>query len=183
MATTTTNITAEEYLRLPDSGQPTELVRGEVLTMNPPNSRHGQICSKIARLIGNYAEEHDLGHVVCNDSGVITGRDPDTVRGADIAFYSYEKVPRGPLPQGYLPVPPDLVIEVLSPNDRRSQLLAKVAEYLDAGVTAVCVLDDESRRAELYYQDKPTDTIEERESLEIPEILGEFTVSVGQFFQ
>ena len=34
-------------------------------------------------------DEHDLGHVLSNDSGVITERDPDTVRGADISFYSY----------------------------------------------------------------------------------------------
>ena len=89
-------LTAEEYVRLPDRGVPTELIRGKVVARNVPAPRHGQICSKIDRLLGNYADEHDLGHVVVNDSGVLTERNPDTVRGADVAFYSFRRLPRGP---------------------------------------------------------------------------------------
>lgn len=183
MATATSVMTAEEYLTIPDCGQPTELVRGEVLTMNPPMSRHGQICAKVARIIGNYADEHDIGHVLGNDSGVITKRNPDTVRGADVAFYSYDRVPKGPLPQGYLSVPPDIVFEVLSPSERRTMVLAKVAEYLEAGVKVVCVLDDEPRRADLYYDDKPAVTLQSGDELSFPEILGDFCVPVGRFFE
>ncbi len=151
--------------------------------MNPPTSRHGQICSQVVFLLRQYLLINDIGHVVSNDSGVITQRDPDTVRGADVAFYSYQKVPRGPLPQGYLPVSPELVFEVLSPNDRRTMVLAKVAEYLDAGVKVVCVLDDEPQRADLYYADKPTDILAADEQLTVPEILGEFQIEVRQFFE
>ena len=53
-------ITAEQYLALPE-GRSTELVRGVVVEINPPGFRHGKICSRIARLIGNFVEEHDLG--------------------------------------------------------------------------------------------------------------------------
>ena len=81
-------LTAEEYLQLPDRGVPTELVRGKVVEMNVPTPRHGQICAKVARIVGHYADEHGLGHVLTNDSGVLTERDPDTLRGADVAFYS-----------------------------------------------------------------------------------------------
>ena len=37
----------------------------------------------------------DLGRVVTNDSGIVTQRDPDTVRGADVAYYSYARLPKG----------------------------------------------------------------------------------------
>jgi len=176
-------MTAEEYLRLTDLVEPTELVRGEVLTMNPPASRHGQICNKVGRIVGDFAEVNDLGHVLSNDSGVITQRNPDTVRGADVAFYSYTKVPKGPLPAGYLPVPPDIIFEVLSPSERRSALLTKVAEYLDVGVKVVCVLDDEPRRADLYFVDKPTETFEADSVLEFPTLLPGFSVPVAKFFE
>ena len=63
-----------------------------------------------------FCDEHNLGHVVSNDSGVVTERDPDTVRGADVAFYSYGRVPPGPFPRGYLAVAPELVFEVRSPT-------------------------------------------------------------------
>ncbi|HEX8201040.1 MAG TPA: Uma2 family endonuclease, partial [Isosphaeraceae bacterium] len=66
-----TLLTAEEYARRPDTGYD-ELVRGRIVPMTPPGRRHGQICLKAGRILGNYAEEHDLGHVLCNDSGVIT---------------------------------------------------------------------------------------------------------------
>src|SRR5688572_979655 len=109
-------LTAEQYRLLPTDGRRTELIRGKVVEMNVPAPRHGYYCSKVDRILGNFAEEHDLGRVMCNDSGVVTERGPDTVRGADVCYYSYRSVPRGPLPEGYLPVPPELVFEVRSPT-------------------------------------------------------------------
>src|ERR1700758_5137292 len=115
MATVETLLTAEEYRLLPDNGQPTELVRGRIVPLNMPYPRHGEICSRVDRLVGFYVDEQRLGRLVTNDSGVVTERGPDTVRGADIAFYSYQRIPPGPLPQGYLDVLPEAVFEVRSP--------------------------------------------------------------------
>jgi Uma2 family endonuclease len=128
-------LTAEEYERLPANGQPTELVRGRIVPLNMPYPRHGEICVQAAYLLRRYLEDKDLGRVVGNDSGVITAHGPDTVRGMDVGFYSYSRVPRGPLPRGYLPVVPELVFEVRLPTNRWSRILAKVGEYLEAGVT------------------------------------------------
>jgi Uma2 family endonuclease len=141
MATVTELLTAAEFAVRPDPGYPEELVQGRIVTMPPPTPRHGQICGEINCLVHGYVERHDLGHVLCNDSGVITERDPDTVRGADVSFYTYAKVPRGKIPKGYLDVVPDLVVEVRSDHDRWGDILAKVHEYLDAGVGVVIVLD------------------------------------------
>ena len=183
MSTAATLMTAEEYGRLPDAGQPTELVRGVVVTMNVPLPRHGQICGQVAWILRRFVEQHDLGHVLTNDSGVITARDPDTVRGADVAFYSFKKIPQGPLPNEYLQVTPDLVVEVLSPGDRWSRVLAKVAEYLDAGVATVCVLDSTTRSAHLYTADAPSRAFQEDEVLTLSGILEGFQVIVRQFFE
>ena len=65
----------------------------------------------------------------------------DSVRGGDVVFYSYTRLPRGPIPEGYLEVVPELVFEVRSPSDRWAKITAKVGEYLDAGVLVACVLD------------------------------------------
>ncbi|HUG90045.1 MAG TPA: Uma2 family endonuclease [Planctomycetaceae bacterium] len=176
-------LTAEEYLRLPDSGRPTELVRGRVIPMNVPKPRHGQVCSRVDRFVGNFADGHDLGHVACNDSGVITERDPDTVRGADVCFYSYSKVPRGPFPEGYLPVPPDAVFEILSPDNRRPKVLTKVGEYLEANVTVVCVLDPESETVEVFREKGPSQTLSGDDELTLPDVLPGFSVPVRRFFE
>ena len=151
--------------------------------MNMPFPRHGQICSKIDRFVGNYADEHKLGHVVTNDSGMATERDPDTVRGMDVAFYSYQQIPPGPLPEGYLTVPPKLVFEVRSPWRRWREILAKVAEYLNAGVEAVCVLDPGPQTAHVFYADQPTRVFGPEEDLIFPDILGDFRIPVHRFFE
>src|SRR4051812_1645700 len=107
-------LTAEEFAERPDPGYPEELVRGRIVPMTVPKPRHGEICVEACFILKSWVRDHDLGRVLSNDSGVITQRGPDTVRGADVAFYSYTRVPKGPLPDRYLDVAPDLVVEVLS---------------------------------------------------------------------
>jgi Uma2 family endonuclease len=114
---------------------------------------------------------------------VVTQRGPDTVRGADVIYYSFARVPKGPLPDRYLDTPPDLVVEVLSPHDRWARVLAKVAEYLDAGTNVVIILDDERRLAHVYRPDGATRLLTADEELTIPDLLGDFCVRVGRFFE
>jgi Uma2 family endonuclease len=182
MATVTEWLTVAEFAARPDPGYPEELVRGQIVAMPPPTPRHGQICSKTDRLFGTFADEHDLGHVLCNDSGVITERDPDTMRGADVSFYSYAKVPRGKIPNGYLDVVPDVVVEVRSEDDRWTEILAKVHEYLAAGVGVVVVLDSETESASVFRPDQPPQKLGPDEELTIPDVLGDFRVAVRRFF-
>ena len=183
MATAEALLTAEEYRLLPENGRPTELVRGELVTMNMPAPRHGEICSRTDRIVGNFADERHTGRVVSNDAGVITERDPDSVRGADIAYYSYQRVPRGPLPQGYLSVVPELIFEVRSPGDRWNEILEKVGEYLKAGVTLVCVLDSRTESATVFRTDAPPQTFTAEQELVLPEMLPGFRVLVRRFFE
>src|SRR5262245_46508192 len=143
-------LTAEQFRLLPDTGRPSELVRGRVVEMSLPAPRHGYYCGNICRVVGNHVAAKGLGRVMTNDSGVITERDPDTVRGGDVVYYSYERLARGPLPEGYLNVAPELVFEVRSPSDRWTKITAKVGEYLEAGVLIVCVLDPADERLVIY---------------------------------
>jgi Uma2 family endonuclease len=176
-------LTAEEFGRKPDPGYPEELVQGRIIAMPPPKPRHGQVCAKVVRFLDRYAEEHDLGHVLSNDSGVITERDPDTVRGADVSFYSYDRLPRGPIPEGYLPVPPNLIVEVCSPDDRWRDIIKKVHEYLEVGVTVVIVLDPEPRLAHIFHADRAPQKLGPDDDLTVPEILGDFRVRLARFFE
>jgi Uma2 family endonuclease len=183
MATALDTLTAAEFGSRPDPGYPEELIQGRIVPMPPPTPRHGQICGKVDRLLGYFADEHDLGHVLCNDSGVITERDPDTVRGADVAFYSFAKVPRGPIPRGYLDVPPDLVFEVRSTDDRWVDILTKINEYLQAGVGVVVVLDPEPRKAHIFSGDQAPRELGPDDELAFPDFLGAFRVPVRRFFE
>jgi Uma2 family endonuclease len=182
-AATATLLTAEEFRRLPDDGRPKELKRGRVILMNLPGPRHGQICGQVYYLLRRHLEDHPLGHLVTNDSGIITEHDPDTVRGADVAFYSYNRIPPGPLPQGYLPVAPELVFEVRSPGDRWGRIWGKVGEYLEAGVKVVCVLDQMTERCHVYRNEEENLVFTAEQELTIPDVLPDFRVIVRRFFE
>jgi Uma2 family endonuclease len=175
-------LTAEQFGERPDPGYPEELVRGRIVPLPVAKPRHGQICGHAGYLLGAVADDRRLGHV-CNISGVVTERGPDTVRGADVAYYSYDRLPRGPLPEGYLAVVPDLVVEVLSPSDRWPKVWAKVAEYLDAGVTVVVVLDGEKTSARLFRADGTDRTLGPDDELAVPDLLPGFSVAVRRFFE
>ncbi len=177
-------MTAEEFGRRPDPGYPEELVRGRIVPMPQPNRRHGQVCYKAGRIFGNFAEEHDLGHVLSNDAGVITEREPDTVRGADVAFYSYKRLPKGPLAPNYGPegARGKMVVDVVSPSDRWPKVLAKVAEYLEAGVTVVVVLDEPPPSARVFGADGTMRELGPDDELTVPDLLPGFSVAIRSFF-
>src|SRR6185312_5133940 len=114
MATVEALITAEEFGQMPDDGHRTKRVRGRINELPLPKMRHAQVCNAASFLLTAHVKANDLGHVLINDSGIVTERDPDTVRGADIAYYSFTRLAKGRLPAGYPSVPPELIIEVRS---------------------------------------------------------------------
>jgi Uma2 family endonuclease len=183
MATVETLLTAEEFRLLPDDGRPKELVRGRIVEMNVPAPRHGYYCGNVIHILKTFLDGHDIGRAMCNDSGVVTERNPDSVRGTDVCFYSYKRLPKGPLPQGYLKIAPELVFEIRSPTDRHSVILLKVGEYLAAGVTAVCVLHPQTETLTIYRDDKEDQRLSADDEFTLPDILGEFRVPVRRFFE
>jgi Uma2 family endonuclease len=176
-------LTAEAFARRPDPGHPEELVEGRIIAMPPPGFRHGKVCNRLGRLLGNFADDHDLGHTLSNDSGVVTRRGPDSVRGPDVSFYGFDKVPREAALVGYPGVPPDLVAEVLSPDDRWPEVRAKAAEYLAAGVGIVLVLDPERRVVEVHTADGAVQTLDAAAELTLPAPLDGFRVAVARLFE
>jgi Uma2 family endonuclease len=176
-------LTAEEYARLPDSDVPTELVRGRVVPLRFTTPRHGQICASVVGILYPPVEDGDLGQLVCNDSGVVTERNPDTVRGADVAYYSFARIPKGPLPGGYLVLVPELIFEVIAPESPWPDVRAKTQEYLDAGVTTVCVLDPMQESVHVFNNDAPNRIFTADQELTLPEVLGDFRAPVRLFFE
>jgi len=176
-------LTGEDFGNRPDPGYPEELVRGTVVAMPVPDRRHGFVCGKADRIFGNFVEERKLGRVMSNDSGVITERGPDTLRGADVCYYSYARLPKGPLAKGYGPEVPELVVEVRTPTDRWREILGKVSEYLNAGVLVVVVLDPEPQIAHVLSADDPPRRLGAEEELILPGVLEGFRVRLGRFFE
>ncbi len=176
-------ITADEFGRMEDNGRPSELIRGRIVQMNVLAPRHGRICARIVRILGRYLDANDIGQVFANDAGVVTEHDPDSVRGPDVFFISYERLPPGDISDSYLTVIPELVFEVRSPSDRWSEVLAKVAEYLNAGVNIVCVFDPTKKSVRVYTGQEPDNIFTADQELDLSAVLSGFKVPVCSFFE
>jgi Uma2 family endonuclease len=183
MATVDQLLTVEEYAQMPDDGRRTELVRGRIIELPPPNYLHGLTCVAVVIAMGHWLAQRKLGRIVSNDSGIVTKRNPDILRGADVAYYSYARIALGANPGQYPDVPPEIVIEVRSPSDRWKDIHEKVAEYLAVGVSIVCVIDPELRKAWLYFPDQPDRIVEPDEDLTFPECLADFSVPMSSLFE
>jgi Uma2 family endonuclease len=115
------------------------------------------------------------------ETGFQIARDPDTVRAPDVGFVLSEREPGEPV-KGYFPGPPDLAVEVLSPDDRASEVLAKVRDWLAAGCRRVWVVDPRTRTVSVYRSPSEIVVLSESDTLTDEELLPGFHLPVGEIF-
>lgn len=176
-------MTAEEFLNLHGHESGVELIRGRVVRTPMPGGKHGEVCFNTAVIIGGFVKRQGLGRVMSNDTFIRTGTGPDTFRGADVCYLSYARLPKEQeTPDGPIPAP-DLVVEVRSPTDRLHQLAGKAAEYLDAGVAVVVVLDPQTASAAVFRPDELARRFDTEAELALPDVLPGFAVPVTAFFE
>lgn len=136
-----TKLTAVDLLRLrSDPAKRCELIDGELIEMPPPGARHGRLAFHVGLTLGKFVEGTHLGSMYAAETGFLIRRNPDRVRGPDVAFVSRERLP-GPSPDGYLELAPDFVVEVVSPSDTATEVNERVEDWLQAGTLVVWTMD------------------------------------------
>jgi Uma2 family endonuclease len=183
--TTKTLITAEEFMRM-SFDRRVELVRGEIVEIGRgdetmPERKHGVICLRIGAALLWWATSSNSGEPASNDSFVKTGVDPDTLRGADVMYFSNDKVEQGALTPERVDIPPDLCVEVLSPSNTWGEVKEKIDEYLDCGVTEVWIAEPDLGSIEIRRADAPPRTVRRGERL-TTDLLPGFEAEVTAFF-
>ena len=179
MATTEHITTAAQLLEASGLGR-CELVRGELIMMSPAGSRHGSVVARLTGRMVGFVDEDRLGAVFGAETGFRIQHDPDSVRAPDVAFVRASRLPAD-LPEGFFPGPPDLAVEVVSPSDRASEVLAKVQDWLEAGSAAVWVVDPETRRVSVYRAGEMA-VLKETDVLSGGDLLPGFSLPVARIF-
>lgn len=175
-------MTIEEFARLPEDHRYTfELVRGRVVREPRPAPRHGRMVIKLGRRIDEFAEKHGLG-LTFTETGFALYRDPDTLRGPDISFVSNERAAKPGYRGPYQRIAPDLVVEVLSPSDRRRATLEKVNEYLDVGSHLVWVVDPKREVVTVYRPRVEPERLGSRDLLRGDDVLRGFELPLVKLF-
>lgn len=173
-----TPVTAEQLLHVSIPGKRVELVRGVLVVREPAGLPHGRITLNLARRLADHVETNHLGQIYVGDTGFTLARGPDTVRAPDIAFIRQERIPT-PEPAGFPDMSPDLAVEVLSPGDRPGEVLRKIADWLNAGMMLVWVIDPERRLARIYQLDGTEAVISAGAALRGEEVLPGFVCPLG----
>ena len=173
-------MTAEELMQLPDDGLQHELIKGEHLTMPPPNPEHGAVMTNIAVLLHQHVRPLRLGKVITGDAGFKLESDPDTVLGPDVAFIRQQRI--SGISTQYFPGAPDLVVEVLSPGDRKGKVEAKVNMWLEAGARAVWLINPKTRTVELRRADGENKLFTVEDELTGDDVIPGFRCRVAEIF-
>ena len=165
----TKRLTAADLLRLYSEG-----VRGELI--------RGVLCETMPTGLGSFVKSRKLGSLTASDSGVWLEHDPDTVREPDVAYFSSEKIPLGVRVPGYAEVVPDLVVEVVSPNNSIREVNDKALMWLSYGVRLVWVVNPSTRSVDMYREGRAAATLTENDALDGLDTLPGFTCAVSEVF-
>lgn len=159
-------LTAEEFLHLPEpiEGGKMELDRGRVVCMSPVGLEHGEIAMDLAFSLKAFVDAKHLGRVSV-ETGFKLAEDPDIVRAPDVSFVSAGRRPKGAGRRGFVEGAPDLAVEVMSPDDREKDLLAKAGEYLDAGAARVWIVRPQTHSVTVFRAGGEVTTRHEAEVL------------------
>ena len=176
---TATTMTAEELAALSIPDKSVELVRGRLVVREPPGTRHGDLAGRLFVRVATFVEAHQLGVAYPQDTGFRIRTDPDTVRAPDVAFVARDRVHLVPA-TGYAPLTPDLVAELLSPDDRPGEVLAKVADWLETGARLVWVLDPRRRSAMVYRADGSISMLDVEAALDGEKVVPGFSCPLSE---
>ena len=172
-------ITGKELLAMGDIG-PCELIDGGIVPMTPAGAEHGTIELNLASELRVFVRQHKLGRVTGGEVGIYIHRRPDRIRAADIAFISTKRSPKPA--KGFLEIAPDLVVEIMSPDDRWQDVREKLADYFSVGVERVWIVEPRNRKVLVFSSTTAFEEYGEEETLRGEGALDGFAIKVADLF-
>jgi Uma2 family endonuclease len=170
-------MTAEELMQL-DGPNRHELIKGELLTMPPPQAEHGRVVTNLTILLGLHVKANKLG-IVFSETGYKLERNPDTVLGPDVSFVAHDRLRITPV--GYQECAPDVAVEVLSPSDRRGRVEWKTNLWISLGAKSVWNVNPKLRTVEVVQASGERKVFHESDEL-VDDTVPGFRVPVSEIF-
>jgi Uma2 family endonuclease len=159
-----------------------ELVDGRLVEKNV-SALSCLVEGKMFLRVGGHCEQKNLGPVWTGTMGFqCFGERSNKVRKPDLSFIKAARFTVELLDAGYIPIAPDLAVEVLSPGDLAYEVNEKIEEYLQAGVVLIWVVDPENRVVDVYRQNGEHKRLHESDELLGEDVLPEFRCRVAELF-
>ncbi len=181
---TGTSLSVEDYLALEEPECVRyELSEGELIVAPSSSAFHNEVRDDFNARLRAFVKSHRLGLLTSETDVKLVG---ETVRRPDVAFIRADRLLGIDLDRVPLPVAPDLVIEIVSRNDRADDLLLKVSQYLAAGTMAVWLFYPKARLAYRYVSGKLEPEVRSADAghtFEEPELLPGISIQLAEIFR
>jgi Uma2 family endonuclease len=181
---TKTLLTIEEYVALDEpAGLRYELSQGELIVTPSASYFHNEIRDRFNARLRAFVDTHSCGGITSETDVKLAS---DVVRRPDIAFIRQGRLEGVDLERVPLPIAPDLVIEIVSKNDRADDLILKVSQYLQAGVQVVWLLYPGTQLAYRYMTGKLQPEVRSakaEDKFEEPELLSGFSLAFSEILK
>jgi Uma2 family endonuclease len=175
------DVTPEDLLAMPDGGR-FELVDGKLRELKV-SLLSTVIAALITRILGNHCHAHSSGWIPSAELGYqCFSWKPGQVRRADVSFIRAERVTAERWHEGFCPIPPDLAVEVVSPNDQVDELDEKINEYLRAGVKLIWVVHPVLRAVQVFRSDGTVGWLRLDDELSGEDVIPGFQCRVSELF-
>ncbi len=149
-------LTLEEFFALPEGNSRYEFINGEAVPKVSPKRFHAGTQKALLMLLNDWAQQH--GHFYPEWATILQRHGEDWVPIPDLAYISYDRLSADWQEDAACPMPPDLAIEIISPDQSFGGMAAKATDYLTAGVLRVWVVDPRARSITVFYPDAPPQT-------------------------
>jgi Uma2 family endonuclease len=185
MATSTTStMTADQLFEMSGPGVRFELIDGEIHRKTLAGFQHGSVASVLLILLGQHVRANKLGKTCAAETGFLLSQDPDTVRAPDAAFVSHARLEGLTVDtKRYLPVAPDLVAEVVSPNDSPSDVESKARYWLESGVITVLVIDPATKTLKVHQAGHAIAVLNEGDTFLAGDVVPGWQFKVAELFE
>jgi len=160
-----------------------EFVGGQIVE-KPVSIESSRIGIRIGRLLGNEADASGDAEVYDSSLGYkVFPDDPDKFRKPDVSAVRADRLAGLDLSDGFMRVPADLVVEVLSPGDLAYDVAAKVDEYLRYNFRIVWVVQPNTRSVNVFRSDGRNALLRGDDVITCEDVLPGFRCQVSEFFK
>ncbi|MEO1670044.1 MAG: Uma2 family endonuclease, partial [Cyanobacteria bacterium J06631_2] len=159
---------------------------GELIIMSPTGGTAGRKNSRLTQQVRNWADKDTTGEVF--DSSTVFVLPNGARKSPDVSWIKLDRWNQLTQAQqdGFPPIVPDFVIELVSPSDLKNQryqdLQAKMQEYLDNGVQLGWLIEPSAKKVEIYRANKQVEISNNPQALSGENVLPGFTLDLAEIF-
>jgi len=180
MATVPKLLTLEEFLRLPEEEPALEFADGEVTQKVSPQGQHSALQFGIAKIFDRFALPPKLARVFTELRTTFAGAS----RVPDVSVYRWDRVPldsKGRVANEFFE-PPDLVVEIVSPEQSVTALIRKCLWYVEHGVMIALLVDPDDESVLLFRPNQAPLALRGADRIAVDAVLPGFEHSVAELF-